>query len=280
MAKRKAKATADNLPTCGIIMPISEIDGCPASHWVDVKKVLYESIRKAKFEPQLVSDSDDARVIQGNIVQNLFANEIVVCDVSGKNSNVMFELGLRLAADKPVVIIKDDKTDYSFDTSPIEHLGYPRDLRYHAIQEFKATLTKKIAATHEASREQKDYSPFLRHFVSVKPSHLPTQELPPVEYFERMFETLEKQIAANRAPAPSEPLDHALSGLAREAMKVLKKHRDHSFQYFRDHTPLKLTDSGFFELIKTYPDYFGLWMVKDAGSEGKGRPGIRLKPRD
>ena len=58
-------------------------------------------------------------MIHKTIVQNLYLNPIVVCDVSGKNANVMFELGLRLAFDKPTIIIKDDKTDYSFDTSVV-----------------------------------------------------------------------------------------------------------------------------------------------------------------
>jgi hypothetical protein len=54
-----------------------------------------------------------------------------------QNSNLMLELGMRLAFDKPAVIVKDDKTDYSFDTSSIEHLAYPRDLRFSKIKSFK-----------------------------------------------------------------------------------------------------------------------------------------------
>jgi hypothetical protein len=54
--------------------------------------------------------------------------------VSGKNPNVMFELGIRLAFDKATIIIKDDKTDYSFDTSVIQHIPYPRDLRHNQIE--------------------------------------------------------------------------------------------------------------------------------------------------
>jgi hypothetical protein len=64
-------------------------------------------------------------VTQKRIVQNIYDNEMVICDVSAKNPNVMFELGMRLAFDKPAIIIKDDKTNYSFDTAPIEHLEYP-----------------------------------------------------------------------------------------------------------------------------------------------------------
>jgi hypothetical protein len=75
----------------------------------------------------------------------------------------MFELGMRLAFDKPAIIIKDDKTNYSFDTASIEHLGYPRDLNYPDIQEFKIRLRDKVIATFEASKRP-DYTTFLKHF--------------------------------------------------------------------------------------------------------------------
>jgi hypothetical protein len=39
---------------------------------------------------------------------------------------------MRLAFDRPTIIVKDDLTTYSFDTSPIEHLEYPRDLAIFA----------------------------------------------------------------------------------------------------------------------------------------------------
>lgn len=136
---------------CGIVMPISAIDGCLETHWSDVREIIDEAIEEAGFEPNLVSNADDVGIIQKRIIQNLYENPVVVCDVSGKNPNVMFELGLRLAFDKPTIIIKDDKTSYSFDTSPIEHLEYPRDLRFGRIVEFKEKLAEKIQATHEKS---------------------------------------------------------------------------------------------------------------------------------
>jgi hypothetical protein len=76
----------------------------------------------------------------------------------------MFELGMRLAFDKPTVIVKDDVTAYSFDTAPIEHVVYPRDLRYTAIKEFKGTLAVKVKATHDKATSDGSYSPFLKHF--------------------------------------------------------------------------------------------------------------------
>ena len=76
----------------------------------------------------------------------------------------MFELGLRLAFDKPVIIVKDDRTGYSFDTGPIEHLTYPRDLRFAKIVEFQKLLAAKVLSTLRKSKENPNYSPFLKAF--------------------------------------------------------------------------------------------------------------------
>jgi hypothetical protein len=105
------KKVEKDKPQCGIIMPISAIEDCPASHWNEVKRILESAILAAGYSPLLVSDANDSGVIQKRIVQNIYDNEIVVCDVSCKNPNVMFELGMRLAFDKPTIIVMDKKTN-------------------------------------------------------------------------------------------------------------------------------------------------------------------------
>src|SRR4051812_34484589 len=160
---------------CGIVMPISAVDTCTEAHWSEVREILADAIEAAGFTPQLVSDADDVGIIQKRIIQNLYENPIVICDVSAKNPNVMFELGLRLAFDKPTVIVKDDKTTYSFDTSPIEHLEYPRDLRFTKIVEFKDSLVEKIKGTHDRATKDKSYTTFLKHFGTFKVAQLDTE---------------------------------------------------------------------------------------------------------
>ena len=167
----------EELPTCGIIMPISPVDGCSEEHWREVRDIISDAIETAGLTPHLVSDADDVGIIQKRIIQNLYENPIVVCDVSGKNPNVMFELGLRLAFDKPTIIVKDDKTAYSFDTSPIEHLEYPRDLRFTRIVEFKEELVEKIKGTLDKAAKDKNYTTFLKHFGTFKVAKLDTEEV-------------------------------------------------------------------------------------------------------
>lgn len=102
--------------------------------------------------------------------------------LAGKNPNVMFELGLRLAFDKPTVIVKDDVTAYSFDTAPIEHLVYPRDLRYAQIVEFQRVLAEKVRATHERATSDPAYTTFLKHFGEFTVASINTKEVPGQEY--------------------------------------------------------------------------------------------------
>lgn len=178
MEKTSEKKNKDpeSKPVCGIIMPISAIDGCPGEHWNEVKGIISEAICTAGYTPNLVSNAEDIGIIQKRIIQNIYTNDIVVCDVSGKNPNVMFELGMRLAFDKPAIIVIDDKTDYSFDTSPIEHLSYPRDLRYNTILSFKEQLAKKIRATDEKAKSDSTYTTFLKNFGSFEVAHVEKRE--------------------------------------------------------------------------------------------------------
>lgn len=149
-------------------MPIAAMGDYSEQHWLDVREILEQSIASAGFFPNIVSDADEIGVIQKRIVENLYENPIVVCDLSGKNPNVMFELGLRLAFDKPTIIVKDHLTSYSFDTGLIEHLTYPRDLHHKGIEGFKKNLAGKLKHTLHAARTDKEFSPFLKHFGTYR----------------------------------------------------------------------------------------------------------------
>lgn len=179
-------------------MPISEIDGCSKAHWEQVRAIIVEALSETDLVVELVSDADDVGVIQKRIIQNLYDNDIVVCDVSCKNPNVMFELGMRLAFDKPAVIIKDELTSYSFDTSPVEHLTYPRGLHYHAIQEFKAKLRSKVLATIEAAKKP-SYTTFLKHFGSFVVATLEEKELGREEFILETLNELKAEVSKMRA---------------------------------------------------------------------------------
>tara|TARA_R110001583_G_scaffold131437_1_gene283171 strand:- start:3242 stop:3874 length:633 start_codon:yes stop_codon:yes gene_type:complete len=107
----------------------------------------------------------------------------------------MFELGLRLAFDKPTIIVKDDKTSYSFDTSAIEHLEYPRDLRFSQIVEFKEKLADKIRATYKKATTDSNYTTFLKHFGEFKVAKIDKKEVSGQEFILEELKGLKRSIS-------------------------------------------------------------------------------------
>ncbi|WP_051903852.1 hypothetical protein [Neorhizobium vignae] len=195
-ANRDAKDKKDAVQkTCGIVMPISHIDGYDIGHWDRVRRVIDRAVVKSDMVPRLVSESEETAIIHASIVQNLYDDEIVIVDVSGKNPNVMFELGLRLAFDKPTVIIKDDQTSYSFDTSPIKHIGYRSDLRFDDVEDLENKLTKAIISSREAKQSKPEYSPFLGNFGKFVAAKVDTTELPASEYVIETLTSLQRDVA-------------------------------------------------------------------------------------
>ena len=213
-------------------MPISQIGECSEEHWAEVLSIIVDSVTEFGFDANLVSVAEEITIIQRTIVQNLYNLPIVICDVSEKNPNVMFELGLRLAFDKPTIIIKDDITSFSFDTGIVEHIEYPRDLRFSKIMSFKRKLGEKAKATLDRSQSDKEYSTFLRHFGEFKPAAISEQEISGQEYMMQQLSSIEiklDRITRARIPYKSKPpfpndaeIDICCRALSENYIKSLK----------------------------------------------------------
>ena len=207
---------------CGIVVPISPHPDYANDHWKDVLNIIIETINETQFKPNLVSDDEAIGLIHERIVTNIYNNEMIVCDVSSKNPNVMFELGLRLAFDKPVIIIKDDKTSYTFDTGVIEHISYPSSLRFGEIVNFKKELAKRIEATYKKSVETTNYSPFLKGFgKTIIPAKIQGEEITETKFLIDQIYALKDEMKRlrfdlrnnnNQVDMPSSPLGKNVIG--------------------------------------------------------------------
>jgi hypothetical protein len=230
MARQTAQsakpASADATPICGIVMPISATADYSEAHWRDVRRIITRAAFKAGFAAHLVSEARESGVIHSRIVQSLHDNPMVVCDVSSRNANAIFELGIRLTFDRPTIIIKDDVTPFSFDHNPVDHLIYPRDLRYHVVQRFIRDLADKITATHNKARSDPNYSTFLKHFGKFKVPGLETRDIPADEFvraIQNTIETLNTKISELRHRR--HPIDEARSELDRmsSTLRMLRR---------------------------------------------------------
>ncbi|MFC5468434.1 hypothetical protein ACFPPD_06855 [Cohnella suwonensis] len=209
----------------GLVMPIAMIDNCGPEHWIDVKSIIVEALNdheKYDFEARIVSESDSSGLIHKRIVHGLYHSDIVICDVSCKNPNVMFELGMRLAFDKPTIIIKDDKTNFVFDTSGIEHVEYPRDLRFTKMVEFKSTLLRKVVTTYEDSISDPNHSPFLGSFGEFKVAKLSETEVTPYQLLLDKVDDLQRDINTIRMKPIDQIIERYESDILTRARAIIR----------------------------------------------------------
>lgn len=180
----------DKKITIGVAIPMSATHECKKEHWDEVYKIIKSTFDTERYSVNIVSKSNEMAVIQDAIVNNLYHNDIVICDVSCGNPNVMFELGMRLAFDKPTLVIKDFDTPYSFDTAPIRHIEYPRSLHYQSILDFK----KLLSATVDSILENHENRTFLSNFGNLTAAKLKDTELPENEFILKTLENLSHKI--------------------------------------------------------------------------------------
>ncbi|HMY38107.1 MAG TPA: hypothetical protein PK011_02175, partial [Marinagarivorans sp.] len=82
----------------------------------------------------------------------------------------------------------------SFDTSSIEHLEYPRDLRFTKVVEFKKKLADKLRATYKKSSEDSDYTTFLKHFGAFKVAKIDQKEVTGQEFIIEELKSMRRSL--------------------------------------------------------------------------------------
>lgn len=140
----------EELPVCFILMPISDPEGYSPGHF----KLVYENIFKpacniAGYRAIRADDVAQTNLIQLDILQKLLDAPMVLCDLSAHNPNTLFELGIRQAFDKPVVLVQEIGTQPIFDISPMRYTQYRSDQKYQDVLEDQKEIAAAIVSTKE-----------------------------------------------------------------------------------------------------------------------------------
>lgn len=136
---------------CFIIMPIADQAGYDEGHF----KLVYEDIikiacEKAGFKPIRADDVKQTNLIHKDILQKILETPMAICDMSSNNPNVLFELGIRQAFDKPVVLIKDTITKSIFDISPLRYTEYISTHKYRDVLISQDLIKDALLSTEKA----------------------------------------------------------------------------------------------------------------------------------
>ena len=159
----------DARKTCFVIMPITTPKhmladyGNDKEHFQHVLDYLFRpAVEKADYE-LIPPKTAGAEVIQGDILANLETADLVLCDMSSLNANVFFEFGIRTALNKPVCIVRDERTPrVPFDTSVLNHHEYGSPLHVWELKRDRPRVTQHL---RESAESCKDGNPYWRYFA-------------------------------------------------------------------------------------------------------------------
>lgn len=162
---------------CFVIMPISDADGYDKGHFLRVyEDIVKPAVEKTEFIARRADEVKETNFIHLDILKKLIDAPIAICDLSSRNPNVLFELGIRQAFDKPVVLIQEKGTPKIFDIGPLRYLEYDKSMKYHDVLKTQTALTEAIIATKAAEGQQGNVNSIVRLMALSNPASIPTLE--------------------------------------------------------------------------------------------------------
>lgn len=179
MANTKSKEVkeVEEIKDCFIIMPIADAEGYPKGHFKHVyDNIIAPACELAGFNPVRADEVKQTNLIHLDILKQLIEAPIAICDLSNRNPNVLFELGIRQAFDKPVVLIQESGTPKIFDIAPLRYLEYCKEMKYHDVLSIQNELKESIKATYDADGTQGNVNSIVKLLALNTPAQLPDVE--------------------------------------------------------------------------------------------------------
>ncbi|RMN07968.1 hypothetical protein ALQ67_03399 [Pseudomonas savastanoi pv. glycinea] len=109
---------------------------------------VWKAIQRAATANEMESGRADNRWDHPAIIQDVVAlideAAIVICDCTGKNANVFYEMGIAHAYGKEVIIITQNPADIPFDITHLRHIRYLGN--GEGIAQLEVDLTARIRA--------------------------------------------------------------------------------------------------------------------------------------
>lgn len=139
--------------SCYIIGPIGKPD-TEERKWADFVKdsIVAPVVTKLDYGPPQRSDKDQTEsMIMTGIVQQMFEADLVIADLTNRNPNVFYELGIRNCARKPIVhLIKDDQSP-PFDLASNRAIDVSRD--YEIVIKAQREIKERIETIEKKSEQ-------------------------------------------------------------------------------------------------------------------------------
>jgi len=155
-------------------MPIADTDGYSTGHFKHVyDNIVSPACEKAGYKAVRADDVKATNLIHLDILKKLIEAPVAICDLSSRNPNVLFELGIRQAFDRPVVLIQEIGTPKIFDIAPLRYLEYSKEMKYHDVLRSQGELSDAIEATVAADGEAGNVNSIVKLLALSRSAQIP-----------------------------------------------------------------------------------------------------------
>ncbi len=153
-------------PVCFVAMPYGEKEG------IDFDRLYNEAIRPAIQDVGLTAmradeDPEAGGLIHAKMLSRLQLSEFVVADLSTKNANVFYELGVRHGAGRrSTILLWGSDGEPPIDVAPYLQVRYATT-ETDGIQKLREDLTQRLRQAREAARTAPNWSdnPLVQLFI-------------------------------------------------------------------------------------------------------------------
>lgn len=116
---------ASNKGLCFVMMPHGETADYEDRHFTKIYEQIFKpAIEKAGYTSYRTDESKSSCLIQASIIKDLIEAPMALFDLTTRDPNVLYALGIRHALNKPVVLVQEVGTDRIFDIYGINVLHY------------------------------------------------------------------------------------------------------------------------------------------------------------
>lgn len=165
-------------------MPIGEPTGYTDGHFRRVyEDIIIPSCENSGYSAVRADDVKETNLIHLDLLQKLIEAPIAICDLSTRNPNVLFELGIRQAFDKPIVLIQEKGTEKIFDIAPLRYLEYSKEMKYHDVLQTQDNLKEMIEATVKAESDDGNINSIVKLLALSNAATIPNLEANTKENF-------------------------------------------------------------------------------------------------
>lgn len=197
---------------CFVIMPITDSAPYSVGHFKRVYDyIIKPACEAAEFSPVRADDVHNTNHIAIDIVKKVIESDMAICDLSGRNPNVLYELGIRQAFNKPVTLIKDSITERIFDIQGFRDVQYDESLRIDNVQAAINDLAQTLINTY---RDHEGEVNSLVSLLGINAAELKNVQVSPdteiilnaISSFGDRLSDIEKATKINEPLLPPEPI--------------------------------------------------------------------------